>query len=376
MPLFSNKMEPNSPLTVIAKTTKDCNLECKYCLTEENSDSGNMNLETLENMLIKVSSQNSKFGKTTIIWHGGEPLIMGLDFYKEAVKIQKSVKNHSFTNDLQTNGLRLEEYIDFFKKEKFNLGFSLDGPAHIQNYTRPQKGGAPSFDKTFEMIKEAKKHKIGSGAIFLLNSVTNNHLEEIYNFFKENKIHHQVNPQIPSGRAKINTDLAMSPTNMGKALVKYFDMWFNDYSEPVIDVDPFSKIIYNLSMDRNKKLKLNYPYGCNFSNDCANTFIGISPKGNVYPCGRLSGNEEFFMGNINKNNMNTIMYSQARLKMMDRNNDILQECNPCDYKTICNSGCPDNAYLFHGDIMQKDGLCATNKIIFSHIEKVLLKELK
>lgn len=369
-------MEPNKPLTVIAKTTKDCNLECRYCLTEENSDSGNMDLETLENMLKKVASQNAKFGRTTIIWHGGEPLIMGLDFYKEAVKIQKSVKNHHFFNDIQTNALRLDEYMDFFKEEKFNVGFSLDGPAHIQNYTRPIKGGLPSFDKTFEMIKEAKKQKIGGGVIFLLNSATNTHLEEIYQFFKENEIHHQVNPQIPSGKAKINTDLALTPADMGKGLVKYFDIWFNDHSKPIIDVDPFSRIIYNLSMDRNNKLKLNYPYGCNFSNDCANTFIGISPKGNVYPCGRLSGNEDFLMGNINTDDMQTIIYSQARMKMIERNKDVLQDCKPCNYKTICNSGCPDNAYLFHGDIMKKDGLCVTNKIIFSHIEQSVLKELK
>lgn len=364
-------------LTVIVKTTHDCNLECKYCLTNPAAEHGRIDEETLKNMIVKISDYNKRTGspKTSFIWHGGEPLLLGVDFYRKAVEIQKTI-DHKFKNDVQSNGLLVGDYLDFFEQNKFHVGMSLDGPAFIQNMMRPKKGGLPSFDETINVLKELKKRKIGGGVICILNKTTIAHLEEIYSCFKEHSIDHKLNIQLPIGRALVNSQFDITPVEAGKALIKYFDMWFYDSSEPVLPVDPFDEILHNLGASRNKRVQVDYPIGCTYRNNCANTFISVVPGGNVYPCGRFAGTPGFLMGNINTNSMDEIMASEAHKLLLRRHEEGVPGCKPCRYNSICNSGCPDNALIYNGDMMLKDGHCAAHKMLFGHIEKALEKELE
>lgn len=364
-----------APLKIIVKTTHRCNLECTYCMTESEAEKGYMDHKTLENMLRKIAQWNDGFKFTSLIWHGGEPLLLGLDFYKKAVDIQKTISNHKFNNSVQSNGLLLKDYVDFFVDNNFCIGMSLDGPRQIQNKMRPKKGGLASFEETLAMIKLAKEKEIGGGAICILNKYTAQHLSDIYSFFKKERIHHKVNVMLPAGRAANRPDLSLPVAEIGKCLTEYFDMWWNDASKPIIDVDPFTSIIYNLGASKNKRVMGDYPVGCQFTNDCGNTFISVVPGGNVYPCGRFSGIQGYRYRNINIDSMDSIMNSNPRNLLLKRNSEPVESCKKCEYVPICNSGCPENAHLFYGDIFREDGLCKANKMLFKHIENNLKKEL-
>ncbi|MBU1129457.1 MAG: radical SAM protein, partial [Nanoarchaeota archaeon] len=152
-------------ITVIVKPTHNCNLRCKYCYIEENAEKGNMPLSLAEEAIKKVS----EFSKTSNwIWHGGEPLLMGVDFFKEIQKIQKfyEKKGNEFYNGIQTNGTLINnEILDFIEKANdFDVGLSIDGPEKIHNRTRIYSNGKGSFKKVLKAtksIKERKNQKIG-----------------------------------------------------------------------------------------------------------------------------------------------------------------------------------------------------------------------
>lgn len=362
-------------LTVIVKTTHECNMECKYCLTGDSAEKGQVDIQTLENMTRKVSEYNASSGRTTFIWHGGEPLLLGIDFYKQALDIQKRFKHHIFYNDLQTNGLLLDEFIDFFLINDFHVGTSIDGPPHIHDKIRVKKEGFPSLEHILKSYNEARSRGLCVGVICVLNKVNASDLKSVYTFFKENEINHQINIQLPAGRALKNKELDLKPYEAGRAMMQYFDLWFHDYAEPILDVGPFDQIIHNLGASKNQRIKSNYPVGCIFRNQCATSYIAIVPGGNVYPCGRFAGTPEFYMGNINTDSMEKIMNGSAHNILMRRMLEGVDECKKCEYQKICNSGCPDSAYLHRGSIMRKDGMCASNKMLFRHIEKAVLKEL-
>ncbi len=363
-------------LTAIVKTTHDCNLGCLYCYTDPNAEKGRMDSETTRNMILKIAKQNRGEGHTTFIWHGGEPLLMGIDFYREAIDVQGSIDGHIFSNDIQTNGTLLTEgYLDFFEQYHFNVGLSLDGNRRTHDATRPYQDGCPSFSDVFASVLEVRRRGLGGGVICVLNANTSPNIEEIYWFFKKNKIHPKINFQIPSGRALDAHGLQLTNKQLGQAMIRLFDLWFDDYTQPVIEIQPFVDIMGNIGAYRNTETKVDYPYSCIFKNNCANSYISVVPGGNVYPCGRSAGNPQFHMGNINTDSMDDILASRPRKLLLQRHEESVQSCEPCDFRPICNSGCPDNAYLFTGDALQKDGFCSAYRVMFSHIEQRMRQEL-
>jgi len=130
-----------------------------------------MDETTLNNLILKLA-QWKKSGESHIIWHGGEPLLAGIDFFKKIVELQALIKNHIFENSIQTNGTLLNyEYLDFFERHNFKLGFSLDGCKTSHDLNRPYKDGLSSFEDTLKWMQEARARKIGGkGAICVLNN--------------------------------------------------------------------------------------------------------------------------------------------------------------------------------------------------------------
>lgn len=369
-------------LTIIAKATNECNMGCLYCYALSKTKPIKMSLGIAENMLRKISKFNEPFHRTEIIWHGGEPLLLGIAFYNQIVNIQKQInlelnEKHEFINCVQTNGTLISsEMLDFFQENRFRLGSSLDGIKSTHDQNRPYKSGSSSFDDVFNFLLEAQKRGLKVGAVCVLNKITEPHLEEIYQFFKSNNLHLKVNPQFSAGRALINTGLELEPREFGKAMIKLFDIWFYDNTLPDIPVEPFPDIMTNIGLFRNKENQpVHFPFGCHFRNNCANTFICVDYLGRVFPCGRFE-ETDFQMGDINIDSMEAIISSPPHQLFIKRHEDGVKVCKKCGYRPICNSGCADTAYLMRGCILQKDGFCEGYKMLFQHIENAMKKELE
>jgi uncharacterized protein len=361
--------------TIIAKVTHECNLQCKYCYVSDDAETGRMDDETLQALLHKAAKLNTE-GKTSFIWHGGEPLLMGIDFYKKIVEIQKTIPNHVFHNSIQSNGTLLNKtYLDFFEEYKFRIGLSIDGIKITHDKNRLCKSGKSSFEDALAWIDELKKRKIGGGAICVLNKNTAPHIAEIYKFSKEKQINFKFNPQLPAGQALKNDDLGLTPEELAKTYIELFDMWFFDNAEYIPRIEPFEGIIKGIGESKNKKHREIIPFGCCFRNNCAYSFLAVVPNGNIYPCGRFVGDTNLLYGNVNVGELQETLQNPIRQKFIERNKG-LTECTKCEYNKICNSGCPDHSYLFYGDIMHKDPYCYTYKKLFKHIENILINELK
>lgn len=361
-------------LTAIVKPTHDCNLACRYCYVDPSAEKGRMDQSTLNKVMEQVAN-NSQDKRAHFIWHGGEPLLMGLDFYKQVSEISCNLRKGGYriSNGIQSNATLInDELLDFIEsKEDFQLGLSLDGPKHINDRTRIYSDGTSAFEDIFRGVKRTRerqmrngrKRHIGGGVIVVLSQANINDLNEIYEFFKKERISIKINPLIQSGRATI--DLQLHPIQYATALSNLFDKWVTDYKS--IDIDPFTNIMGNLMTS--------CPVGCNFSDNCRRDFISIGPQGDIYPCGRFDGLKEFWMGNINSTGLEPALSSEVHKKLLERKVDSIPGCKPCKFNKICNSGCMHNAYT-SGDIMGKDPYCLSYKKIFRHLESFLHTELR
>jgi len=364
------------PIAVIAIVTNSCNLGCHYCYADQSAEKGIMDLKTLENMITKIALYNNGQSNTKFIWHGGEPLLAGLNFYQDAMTIQNKFPGCAFKNNIQTNGTLInQDLLDLFKVNNFYVGISLDGDAAAHNRNRPYKNGKNSFEDVFNNLLKVKENNIPTSIICVVNKTTEKHYIQILNFFKEHSINVKFNPQFPSGRASENPDLGLSSVEFGNLMITIFDKWFYDDTNPVIDIKPFSEIIGNLFEYKNNQHKRIIPFDCTFRNDCANSFLTVDPGGNVYTCGRFAGNPHFCMGNINSNSIEEMLKQKPVEIFQERSIRVHQDCADCSYLAICNSGCPEFAYAFTGDVLEKDGYCQGYKMLFSHIEKSIMNEL-
>lgn len=351
-------------LTVIIKPTHNCNLRCKYCYVDKNAEKGIMNKTTLENSIKKIAFFNGKGLESCFIWHGGEPLLVGLDFYKEVIRIQRELgEEYKFKNGIQTNGtLITEETADFFKNNDFSVGLSLDGPKEINDrnrlYKRSRNGNNSTFADVLKSIELLKKKEINLGIVVVVNKYNVNELPLIYQFLKEYKLDARVNPIFNSGRAIENyEEVGISQEEHTSSMLELINMWTND--QQPISLTFFEEIIKALLPGKNS-------HSCVLADSCQKRFISIGPQGDVYPCGELDGIREFRYGNINENSLENILTSPLRRKLLERAEKI-EECKGCEYKKFCYGGCMSYAYAITGNIMNKDPHCPTYQKLFEYI---------
>jgi uncharacterized protein len=323
-----------------------------------------MTEQTLERTISQVldcSSDNVSF-----VWHGGECLLMGLEFFERAYELErKYVGTKKVRNTIQTNGTLInKELLEFIAEKKdFYLGFSLDGPAQISDKTRvfPNKKGA--FEEIFNGIKMVRDFRtfVGGGAIVVVNKKNIDYLDEIYDFFNKERINIRLNHIIDSS----DPEHGISALQYGSAMIHLFDRWIDDSSS--INIDPFDQFMGNLMSGS--------PTCCSYVTSCRNHFISIGPQGDIYPCARFDGLKEYRLGNINGESLREALNSSIHEKLKQRTVDSLKICKSCDYLKICNGGCMHNA-LLGGNVLGKDPFCAGYKILYRHIETKLHKELE
>ncbi|MBM3199369.1 radical SAM protein [Candidatus Woesearchaeota archaeon] len=358
-------------LGIISKVTESCNLACKYCYAEhDNKIKSIMSDETLENTITKCYEFSGERKDPHFIWHGGEPLLGGLEFFKNVIKIQDKFKPHKISNVIQTNATLInDEILDFFIQNNIHVGTSIDGPEEIHNLTRIYWGSTGAFKDVMGGVEKMRKKGMDIGAIVVLNKKNVNHISEIYEFFKRENIGFKANPLIKCGRAIKNyEDLSITPKEYGKALIKLFDLWYNDFDNMNFSCDTVEELLGNITTA--------HPRGCDFSEGCQGSYISVSPNGEVYPCGRFgSDTPDYCLGNINKNSLDDIFEEKTKKKLLERTADAIEGCRPCEYKQICNGGCMHNAYMKNGNIMDKDFYCAGYKMVLNHIKSVVKKDL-
>jgi uncharacterized protein len=337
--------------TVIIKVTNDCNMDCHYCFVDKSAPRRVIiSLDTIQRLLEELEEHSSQ-PVIHLTWHGGEPMLPGIRFYRKVVELQKRFNKKRFVNAIQTNGTLInDEFAEFFKEHAFLVGVSLDGPQAIHDYVRMDKAGNGTFQRIVENLSLLKRHNVKFGIVATIARHNVGHAEELYGFLKNNSLSTTFSVLFPSGQARDNIDhLFISPSEYSDFLVKIMDLWMRD-TEPT-EMRSIELILENLlaSGQRGKT--------CIFSNKCHESFLAVGPTGDLYPCCLFQGYENFMYGNIHKTSLSQIAETPVWRAMEERVEYIDHTCGQCDIEEYCHGGCPFNALATHGTILKKDSYC-------------------
>lgn len=358
------------------QTTKACNLQCRYCYLEPNGAElkEKISIETTKKIfsdIVNYHVKNDINSRIWVVYHGGETLILGHKYFKEAlehqVALEEKIGKKIFSNSIQSNITLLDqEYCNLFKDHNVNIGTSIDGPNYLHNRNRYSKKVTDNHKIVMDKVKLARDYGLSVGAICIITKDKVNYIEEIFEFFLEAKMNFKTNRLFINGRAKkYEHDLNVEEKDYASFLCKLFDLWYRKTPEIIIE---------NLMQFIGLVLAGQGAGGCS-SGNCATKHITITPNGDCYTCGRTTQNKSFFLGNISVDDFEKISQTETIDFLTNRIPKNIKECLDCEYKNLCFSGCMYEAYLKNNTIYSPDGNCEVFKTLYSHIQSKIISDL-
>jgi uncharacterized protein len=319
-----------------------------------------MSLEILRLAIDRIVEYAHESGVDEIhlLWHGGEPLLAGTDFYKKALSVlEKRASGLSYRHFIQTNGLLLDdEYCRVFRDMHFEVGISLDGPAELHDSLRIDRGGKGTHAGVMKKLELLMRHEVPVGCCAVVTRLNRGNADELYAFFQDLGLGFRVNPVIPTWEG--SRDYLLAKGEYGKFLCRLFDIWTTTKHGRVA-VSPLDNYLRALLKGKSHE--------CQHSASCIGFSIGIRPDGETVLCSRFDHPP---LGNIRNMPIREIFSSELCRQISGRS-AALNECRPCQYQTGCYGGCPLNAVAVNGEFMGKDPFCNDYLIIFKHILKAL-----
>ncbi|MCL4367089.1 radical SAM protein, partial [Patescibacteria group bacterium] len=326
---ISDNQIPLSISPVIKAVSAGCNLRCGYCFYSGNQpEIKRMSDETLDLVISHVLAGPSR--TYNFIWHGGEPTLLGTDFYIKAFDLQEKYRrpDQSVHNSIQTNATLLNrDWIDFIKTYKFGVGVSIDGPSKYHNSVRVNASGRGSFDDVMFGINLLKTHGLSFGGIAVVNSHTVNKPETLYKFIKEVSIPIALNPchAKPEDPQSVK-DLAVDPSDYYDFLTKIFELWITE-DDPKIKIRPLDDVVKGV---------LNYRVSaCAFKGQC-NRYFTVDFNGDTYPCDEFL-NRAYRLGSLESQTIEDLWASENFSRYYLGRSSVVSHCLDCEWVYIlCN----------------------------------------
>ena len=308
-----------------------------------------MSYEILEEY-IKQYIEANEVDKVTFCWHGGEPLLAGLDFYKKAMALQKKYAGgKTIENTLQTNGMLVDEaWCEFFASNSFLIGLSLDGPREVHDAYRLSRSGQPSFDKVFSAARLFSRMGVEFNTLSVVSKASEGRGLEIYKFLRDEAGSRYMQFLPASGRG---AHWSVSAEGYGRFLCDIFDLWRKK---------DLGKVFVQL-FETTLALWAGYPPGvCSMTETCGDALI-VEHNGDVYCCDRFVG-PETFLGNIMETPLRELYDKPERLDFgLSKRNTLPQECIECKFYKVCHGECPE-----HRHSGPRNVLCQGLKMFFAH----------
>jgi uncharacterized protein len=367
---------------VLAKPTgARCNLACSYCffLNKERLYPGShfrMTDELLETYIRQLIEYHQS-PQVTVSWQGGEPTLMGIDFYRRALDYQRRYKKPGmvFENTLQTNGTLLtDEWCEFFKENNFLVGISLDGPRRLHDVYRRDKQGGPTFDRVMRGLRLLQKHGVEYNILVTVNRVNADHPLEVYRFLRDEAgadwmqfipaIERLVDGQVTIfQQGHTVSERSVTPRQFGHFLITIFDEWLRRDVGTVF-VQTFEAAVRNW-------LRLPSSGMCVFNETCGHG-LALEHTGDLYACDHFV-EPGFLLGNITQHHLRDMVGSEAQRRFGQNKKDALpRTCRECEVWFACKGECPKNRFLSTPE--GEPGLnylCDGYKAFFRHIDRPL-----
>jgi uncharacterized protein len=349
-----------------------CNLDCTYCyyLSKEQlfdvPAATRMNDETLERLVQQYIDGVTTEG-VLFTWQGGEPTLLGLEFFRKAVAFQQKYKkpNQRIENDLQTNGTLLnEEWCEFLRDNKFLVGLSIDGPRDLHDHYRVTKGNRPTFDKVLKASRLLRRYGVPFNTLTCVHRFNARKPLEVYRFLRnelgstyiqfipivEPKGFERTAPHTwdreklptildaqarPGHPESIVTDWSVDPEEYGLFLSRVFDEWLKKDVGRVL-VNHFETLVAQ---------HLGLPSQICIYNESCGKGVVVEHDGNVYSCDHYVY-PEYLLTNITRIKLEDQVFSRKQVQFgYAKSESLPQYCRECPYLTDCWGECPKNRFV-------------------------------
>ncbi len=358
--------------TMIKPSGAQCNLDCSYCFYLHKEDllqqakAPRMSDSLLE-AHIRQYIEAQTCDEVVFSWQGGEPTLMKLEFFQRVVDLQQKYKKpgQRIENDLQTNGVLLDNYwCAFLKQHKFLVGLSIDGPAELHDVYRYNKGGGPTFEKVMRAAALLHEHQVPFSALCVVNRLNARKPIDVYRFLRDkvkprmiqfipglepgdfrsvapghwdwNALPVVGTPQARPGRAdSVVTEWSIDPDDWGYFLCRIWDEWFRrDYGK--VFIDQFENVISQM-----------FGYGaqkCVSAQICGKA-LALEHNGDLYSCDHFVY-PEYKLGNIRQVHQGDLAFSEQQKKFaFDKSDSLPGYCKSCTYLKLCWGECPKNRFI-------------------------------
>lgn len=327
---------------LIKPVSADCNLRCEYCFYIDHLNNvekkPRMSDSTLESMIASYmqTDQNNQYA---FGWQGGEPTLLGLNFWEKVVDLQTkhAPPGAVISNGLQTNGtLITDKLAKFFAEYKFLLGVSLDGPPYLHDFYRKTMGNTSTHDLVMHGIKYLKQNSVEFNILTLVNNKNVKNASEIYQYLKGHEFYYQQYIPCVEFDEKGNLKLySITGEDWGTFLCELFDLWIkNDINK--VSIRLFDSIL-------NYLVNGNYSV-CYMGNNCCQYFV-VEYDGSVYPCDFFV-REDLLLGNVKTNSWDDLINSDKFHDFGSSKSKWNKTCNECPFIHLCHGDC--QKFRFNG----------------------------
>ncbi len=339
---------------MVKPSGSQCNLDCAYCFYLHKEDllrqpkKSRMSEALLEQHIRQYIEAHSG-PEVVFSWQGGEPTLMGLDFFVRVIELQTRYRKpgQAIENDLHTNGILLDDaWCNFLKQNNFLVGLSIDGPAVLHDEYRYSKGGTPTFERVMAAVALLHQYQIPFGALCVVNRKNAKRPTDVYRFLRD-----QVRPRIiqfipcvepldfrtaaPGSAESSVTDWSVAAQDWGYFLGRIWDEWLRrDYGK--VFVDQFENVISQMFGHGAQK--------CVSSQICGKA-LALEHNGDLYSCDHFVY-PEYKLGNILQTHEGDLAFSEQQKKFAYAKSDTLpQYCRSCSYLDLCWGECPKSRFL-------------------------------
>ncbi|MDR3366079.1 MAG: anaerobic sulfatase-maturation protein [Prevotellaceae bacterium] len=372
--------------TMVKPVGSACNLACRYCYYLDKAELYNrrqpkMSAELLERYVERyIASCSSPV--VTFVWHGGEPLLAGLDFFRLAMKLQRQYAcGKKIENALQTNGLLVtQEWCKFFRSHSFLVGISIDGPKDIHDAHRRTHGDRPSFDRVMQAVELMSRLRVEYNTLSVVSNLSEGRGVEVYRFLKSigsrfmqllPALEHTVSVGeggreaivAPGAEGSHLAPWSVSAKGFGEFMCDIFDEWV------LSDVGRYYVQLFDVALAQ----WVGAPPGlCSFAETCGSA-LAVEHNGDVYSCDHFVYPERK-LGNLQHDDLTAMLASPQQFKFgVDKRNGLPRECLRCRYYFACRGECPKHRFELSADgEKNKNALCEGYRMFFAHVEPYML----
>ena len=363
---------PETPLAVMAKPVGSrCNMRCTYCYYldkgkySENKKQTRMSFDLLEK-LIRQTVAASPGPVVSFTWHGGEPTLAGLDFYKKALELEKKYlpKGWEAWNNLQTNGLLLNEgWCRFLKENRLDVGLSIDGSMEVHDLNRRLPNGAGTFERVSASIRRLRETGVEPDLLCTVNEVSQGKPLEVYRALRDTGcIWVQFIPVVIRDARGGAAPGSVTPEGYGRFLTAVFDEWVR-HDLGVLDVQLFAEMARIMAGGQASL--------CWMSPTCGHVLIA-EEDGAVYSCDHFV-DPEHRLGTLHEGSLARMAGGEfQRAFGLGKREKLTDECRACPYLRFCNGGCPKDRFGLSAEGQPGQyWLCPGLKAFFAHAQPVL-----